>query len=417
MSTLLDKHKAAVADLKDCIATAQKAANAPLRVGVMGYTGWGDMAVQLAACAALRSAVPEAHVMAVLHFSGAMVETDMAAHAKKCGMVDDYVLVHQLVEQLRRPLLHELAPCFDVLYDVATPAARTICNPDTTDGYAVAQAEANARLAAYGDLYSGWPSTGWRVKTMRESRWDILSYTLGVEVSPQDLVAPLACAPFPTHVVNGGPAEMERLAKRAMSDKWESAALPKDVKRYVVMNNCCGRGGGTKIMPDPVVEAIVTALNKRDVRVVQIGRFDEKQIPFAIDRRGFRVPIGVRLLQGALTGIFIEGFWAYMGGGLGKPCCVMFGPTPVNFYGIPCHHNIINGHVDEQGRIALACPRGSCFQEAGDNWADHCPLMGYKFPNGKAVNPVAPYCGNFDEPKVAAAKILKVVEGLLEARA
>jgi len=240
-------------------------------------------------------------------------------------------------------------------------------------------------------------------------------------VAPDDLLAPLDCAPFPEHIVNGGEAEVERMHTRAMSDKWESAKLPDDVKNYVVMNNCCGRGGGTKQAPADVMDAIVAKLDKMGVRVVQIGRDDEPQIRFAIDRRGYRVPVGVRLLQGAVTGVFIEGFWAYMSHII-KPSCILFGPTPVNHYALPGNVNIINATQNEKGEIRTACPEGSCFQGRGEHWGEYCPLMGMKYapskehPEGRVINPRAPYCGNFDAPDVAAAKVARVVEKLMESK-
>jgi len=414
MSMLLAQHLDAVNDLKAIIAKSQKDAKAKLRIGVAGFTGWGDMAVQLAVCAELKTAIDDAHVFALLHFSGTMVESDLAECSKVAGLVDDYAIVHSLVEQWRRPLVNELAPCFDILYDAAGPAIRTIVNPKFK-GYAKAQAEANSRLSCYADLHSGWPLTGCRVKSMHESRWDIMSHTLGLDVTPDDLIAPLECAPFPTHIVNGGPAEIERMHKRAMSDKWSSAKLPDDVKNYVVVNNCCGRGGGTKQAPADVMDAIVSKLDKMGVRVVQIGRDDEPQIRFTIDRRGYRMPIGVRLLQGAITGVFIEGFWAYMAHVI-KPSCILFGPTPVNHYALPGNVNMLNAKQNERGEIQTACPEGSCFQSRGERWGDYCPLMGIKFPDGKAVNPRAPYCGNFDAPDVAAAKVARVVDKLMESK-
>lgn len=390
------------------------------RIGVISGTGHGDNARGIAACQGLRTKHGrKAHIFLVTTYTRLMVELDMIASAREIGVLDSGVPIKQVPNEA---LVHALRPRFDVLYDVRPYAAVTYFNLEKKGSQLRlalrAQQLANERLKPFLLTALGHPFEGWRLKFCPMTQFDILSQTLGVQVSEVDLMgaAAMKCAPLPDNCPNHlkrGKTSADRLFKGL------------EGQPYVVVHNGAGTESRTKVAPAPVFEAIVKALGKLGVMAVQVGQSPAKDgteteplIEGAVDRRGYRLPLTNQLLLKSLCLVSIEGFLPFMAAALGKPAAVLFGPTMPHIFGMrfPTSSGM-EANLDlvrrdpETGRVR--CPAGTCFWGGGwstaEKWAWSCPLT-------EKHNPEYPHCMNFVEPKEAAGQVRALVGRLLAER-
>ena len=382
-------------------------------VAIITESGHGEKARALALAAAYRAKHPDDWIVAVMPATGTMVEWDLAHFAKLIGILDDYIITQR---QPRGPLIATLRKVFDVVYDAAPYAVRAYWAP----GHVQEQAEADALVAPFSIFADGFPIENWRMRFDGLSCWDIMAYTTDLAVSPDNLVAPVDCAPWPSEDEMPPYMTVDGLKAKAARDNWERAKLT-GVGKYVVIHNGAGPGCRTKVPPIATFEAVVEHLDRLGVRCVQVGvkdeNYEEPLVKGCIDRRHFRLPLTNRLINGAECLVSAEGFLPYMARGLGKKAVVLFGPTPYETFAMPFHKNL-EGLVERtdmfgQQSLGRACPMGTCFWGGGwapaEKWATRCPL-GMHHPDFNAEHPRAALrCLNFMEPQQVAAEVGKVV--------
>lgn len=401
------------ATFRDCalayIEKAHAATEKPgMRIGVLGGTGHGDKARQLCLCAALHEQHRDAHVFFLaMPFAAAsgMVDYDMAYHAQQCGAVDDYYFM-AAVE--REPLIGDLRPHFDVLYDAIPYAVKAYWNlddPEHADTLTPCrtQLQADARLAPYRWLYDGYPEHDHRLTQRGASIWDVMAQTAGVDVSPLDLslATPVECAPWPTEaelttVLNeetlkpDGAIGLTTIRNSAASSDENLLDLGY-VGDYVVVHNSAGRQGRTKCAPPHVFKAIVSFLETEGIRAVQVGKVgDQKLHDAVIDRRGIRLPLVNRIIgaDACLGFIGIDSLPMYMAFGMGKPAVILWGSTRRDNFGLPqmLNLNLVRLETDRRGGVHPPCPLGCCFRMPG--YGNRCLLPDNR--DGACLNIPAP---------------------------
>lgn len=378
-----------------------------IRVCVIGGTGHGDKARQLAFCGGVRAKYPDAFIFFLgMPFAAAsgMVDYDMAHCAKTFGAVDAYYFM-QGVE--REPLIQDVLPSFDVVFDTIPYAVGTCWNPDPADGitwrYLCFQQNADQLLAPFRWLYDGYPELDWRLNARSFNVWDIMARTSGIDVTPWDLsyATPLECAPWPdeaelTTCLNedgelDGAIGLKTLMNSAGSDDPKHLDLGY-VGDYVVVHNSAGHGGQTKTAPACVFKSIVTFLECEGIRCVQIGRKGEAKLADSvIDRRGLRLPLVNRIMERreCLGLIGIDSLPPFMAMGLGKPAMVLFGSTARTAHGLPNELALVR--LDAK-TLRPPCPLGLCFRMPG--YGPRCML-------GKDANEDPLHCLNTLPPEDA----------------
>ena len=385
-----------------------------IRVCVLGGTGHGDKARQLAFCGGVREKYPDAFIFFLgMPFAAAsgMVDYDMAHCAKTFGAVDAYYFM-QGVE--REPLIQDVLAHFDVVFDTIPYAVGTFwqlgqSGPEQPPGHEcnVANAErqvlAGQRLAPFRWLYDGYPELDWRLNARSFNVWDIMARTSGIDVTPWDLsyATPLECAPWPdaaelTTCLNedgelDGAIGRTTLMNSAGSDDPKHLDLGY-VGDYVVVHNSAGRGGQTKTVPACVFKAIVAFLEIEGIRCVQIGRKGEQKLADSvIDRRGLRLPLVNQILERSdcLGLIGIDSLPPFMAMGMGKQAMVLFGSTARTAHGLPNELALVR--LDEK-TMRPPCPLGLCFRMPG--YGPRCLL-------GKEMNEDLTHCLNTLPPEDA----------------
>ena len=106
----------------------EKSERKGIRICVLGGTGHGDKARQLAFCGGVRAKYPDAFIFFLgMPCAGAssMVDHDMAHCAKAFGAVDAYYFMHAVG---REPLIQDLVGHFDVVFDTLPYAVGTFWN-------------------------------------------------------------------------------------------------------------------------------------------------------------------------------------------------------------------------------------------------------------------------------------------------
>lgn len=379
-----------------------------MRVAIMCGPGHGDNARGLALANAVRSRYPKAHIfLLITKFTGTMAEHDMCHCAKAIGVISEWMALQGLS---RRLLISALREQFTVLYDAVPYVVATYWNLYTPaanaigPAYADEQAKAEQRLAPYRILYDGHPHDTWRLKLEMMSQWELMSASSGYDVTPEDLMAPMECAPIPD-------GADEALRAHAGSDNFERAALH-GVGKYVVVHNSAGQYAQMKQAPPEVFEAIVARLQADGVRAVQVGGKGETRIKDTIDRLGYRLPITCKLLQDAVVLVSIEGFLPYMAHAVGTRSIVLYGPTMPWTFGIEGDMPLLRmqdkADSEGMGRHRAFCPAGTCFQGGGwspsEGWATRCRVQA-----PAAEGEPSPCCLNFLPPAEAADLVSEVV--------
>lgn len=373
--------------------------NRNMTTAVISEDGRGEVARAIVVAAALRERLPNERIVLTMQYDGTPAKRDMAEHAKMCGTIDAYALLMKVPVPM---LVDDLKPHCKTIYD-AGPLPIGRYEDGRLDGDA---------LGKYRYQYDAHPFARWTLKIANETQWEIAARTSGLPISPLDL-ALAAPVELPDPLVPGAdelPPEGILRNDARMADEchnWEKAEVH-SVPRYIVIHFSAGPRAFTKMPPVEVMQAIVEHAERLGVKTVQVGRShtgDDTLVKGAIDRRNVRLPLTNRLIQGALLCVAPEGFIPYMCYGIGTPCVVLFGPTPVDLYGFPGFVNAMR--LTEKGHAA--CPYGTCFAGGGfapeENWAENCPIEQYTDEKGKPANPSRPRCHNFVEAEAAAGLV------------
>ena len=388
---------------------------------VISGTGHGDNARGIAACQGLRAQYGrKVHITLVATWTNTMVEPDMVADVLQMGVIDAGICLPIVPTEALVAFCRDRADC---CINVRPYAAifHYNCGPDRKDLRAQLrkQAIADQRLKPHWFIASAHPLENWRLKFCPMSQWDILTDTLGVPVTEADLFAPMECCEqtdaYPKPAI-GGYTGMQR-AMKGIKDTL-----------YVVMHNSAGPGGGVKIAPPAVFNAMLAGLKALGVACVQVGHPGDPGIEGAIDKRGFRLPLTNHILNGSLALISSEGFLPFMAAALDKPSLVLFGPTmPHTFamrtdgrFRIP-NHNIINSVTRDDGKVGHSCPAGTCFWGGGrphpgfrqEKWASACGWTGVRDVDGNEINTKLPYCMNFVSPLKAVEESQRYIAAVL----
>ena len=391
--------------------TRKASARNGLRICVLGGTGHGDKARQLAFCVGVRAKYPDAHIffLAMPFAEGsAMVDYDMACCAAESGTVDGYYFMAGVD---REPLVQDLLPHFDVLFDAIPYAVKAYWSNAV---YANEQYDADQLLAPYRWLYDAHPEDDHRLRHRAFNIWDVMSRSSGIEAMPFDLalVAPLDCAPWPslaeltTPLTSTGEVDPEATLayiKEHVGSSDEKNLTLGYVGDYVIVHNSAGRGGRSKVAAPTVFKAIISFLVTEGVRAVQIGRHDDAKLADSvIDRRGLRLPLSNRLLAApeCLGLIGIDSLPMYMAAGVGmvkqhsKAAMILFGSTDPRHFGLPGNMNCVHVRQADSG-VQYACrlSGGTCFRLPG--YGTGCMLP-------KEANDDPEHCLNTLPPEDAA---------------
>jgi len=371
------------------------------RTAVITAEGRGEVARAIATTAAIPT--PKGGVDFYVPYDGTAAKHDMCAKAVEDGIIAQMIPTPDLPRTMR---LTALLRHYREVWDMCSVVP--VCH----DPYG------HIHIAAdYGDLYYGYPQANWRLKYLGEPWWEIAWHALGVPVDPKLLkhAAPVGqCSAIddallpPPHLTG----KWDERCKGQV-ENWEKVALH-GVPRYAVILTSAGAGSQVKCAPKAVWDAIVGHLGRLGVRCVQVGfKMDGQPDGDVIDRRGTRLPLVNRLLQGALCCIANEGFLHYMAYGLQVPAVALYGPTPIDAYGLPGHLPLIRG----DGKGHAACPMGTCFWTARENWGHECMMAGAytrdEQGNEHLVNPCDKVCINMSEPDAAAGAVGEFVMALM----
>ena len=402
--------------LRPSLEAAQKTMKPGQRsIVVTAGPGHGDNARGIAFCNALKAALGQkAHIFLVMHFTGSMVEIDMGHYAHECGVVDSYVPLQGAPPEA---VVAFCVPHCDVVFDVRPYAVVTYFNVNADHPrrrmQIREQVAADQRLKPFQQIALAHPLDNWRLRNVGLSQWDLMSLSTGISVSELDLLAPLECAPLPEHC----PFPLAQ-----GSDDAEKAMRGLRKRPYAVLHNSAGAGSRTKCAPPAVFEAVVAALAEAGVVSVQIGGLGDDLIDGCEDRRGYRLPVGNRLIQDALCVVAVEGFIPFMSAALGTPTVVLFGPTQPHTFGLASMRqgqevpwlSLVRLIADPTIGARVPCPVGTCFWGGGfswgEGWAAECPM-------GKQGNGSYPWCANFLKPDEAAEQVSAFVAPLLAGRA
>lgn len=362
-----------------------------LRICVLGGTGHGDKARQLAFCGGVRDKFPDAHIFFLaMPFAAAsgMVDYDMAWYAKQCGVVDAYYFMQATDREI---LVGDLRGRFDLLYDTIPYAVKSYWNLEDPENVGLTpcrtQLQADQHLAPYQWLYDGYPEHDHRLTQRTANVWDIMARSADVDVTPWhlSLATPVECAPWPDEAelmtaINSKTLEPDGAIGLQTLINSTGSSDPKLLDLgyngdYVMVHNSAGRQGQTKVAPPEVFRAIISFLESEGIRAVQIGKLGERELhKAAIDRRGVRLPLVNQIMaRPACLGLIgIDSLPMYMAFGLGKPALILWGSTRRDNFGLPqrLNLNLVRLNPDKRGGVHPPCPLGCCFRLPG--YGRHC---------------------------------------------
>jgi hypothetical protein len=271
-----------------------------------------------------------------------------------------------------RVAVQELAPAFDVFYDVQYVAATYY----RSRRFAAEQAEANARLARYAYYYSRFPWSSTDLAETGQSQWEMLARSSGLDVSEDDLfIRPEAgedgyrCSAFGFRVqestATGEPGSAGALPspRKPITDNRKpvpDGGPPRE--GYVTLHNAAGGAALLKCLPPATFDAIARSLHKLGIVPVQVGLPSETAIADSIDLRGLTMNQTAAVLAGARLHVDIEGGLVYVARAVGTRSVVFFGPTPVVTFGFRSNLNVSLGRCRPcwwaRERWERACPKG-----------------------------------------------------------
>jgi len=266
-----------------------------------------------------------------------------------CDFVDSAI---QVPAADWRMLVQELAPAFDVLYDVQYVAGAYF---RSLRRFAAEQLAANTRLARYAYYYSRFPWSNAELAETGQSQWEMLARSSGLDVSDDDLFIEPAAEPG---TVPGEP--------------------------YVTLHNAAGGRAAAKCLPMGVADAIAARVRAMGFVAVHVGTRGEEPIAGCLDRRGLRIHATAAVIAGARLHVDIEGGLVYIARAVGTRSVVFFGPTPVATFGF-------QGNVN----VSLARCRPCWWSRPG--WERACP-RGH------------PHCRNLPDAAQAADAVARALE-------
>jgi len=305
--------------IRDEIDTHRKRFARRLHIGVFKLGGHGDFMQQLAFARAARRRWPrrEATITLVSKFdkSGA---NDAMLHG--CRFVDSCI---QVPPADWRMLVQDLAPAFDIFYDVQYVVGTYF---RSMRRFAAEQAAANARLARYAADYSRFPWANAHLAETGQSQWDMLARSSGLDVCEDDL--------FIQPEAEEGQASGDEGRGRC-----ESA--PRTIREpYITLHNGAGGQAVAKCLPVPTMDAIAQAVRQAGLVPVQVGTSREKAICECVDRRDLPINATAAVIAGARRHIDVEGGLVYVARAVGTRSVVFFGPTPVATFGFKDNVNV-----------------------------------------------------------------------------
>jgi len=292
-----------------------------------------------------------------------------------------------------RVAVQELAPAFDVFYDVQYVAGTYFRNPRR---FAAEQAEANARLARYAYYYSRFPWSNAELAETGQSQWEMLARSSGLDVSEDDLfIHPETGEEGDRLQVPGSGGNEERPGRRGTETGRNSATfapcspdprhpepetwnllplLPTPVnpvetrssdiprREYVTLHDSAGGGAVLKCLPPPTFDAMARRLHKLGFVPVQVGMPSERAIAGCVDLRGLTINQAAAVIAGARLHVDIEGGLVYVARAVGTRSVVFFGPTPAVTFGFRNNVNVSVGRCRpcwwSRERWERACPKG-----------------------------------------------------------
>ena len=323
-------------------------------MGVFKLGGHGDFMQQLAFARAVRRRWPrrEAAVTLVGKFDTSGANDAML---RGCDFVDSCI---QVPPADWRVLVQELAPAFDVFYDVQYVAGTYF---RSMRRFAAEQAAANTRLARYAYYYSRFPWSNAELAETGQSQWEMLAWSSGLDVSEDDLfIEPIAeCG-------------MQIADSRATHDEGSSAPAPSpirnpqsEIRNCVTLHNGAGGLAVAKCLPMPTMDAIARGISEQGLVPVQVGTEREKAIAGCLDRRGLSINATAAVIAGAELHVDVEGGLVYVARAVGTRSVVFFGPTPVVTFGFPGNVNVSLGRCRpcwwSRAGWERRCPKGHAF--------------------------------------------------------
>ena len=317
-----------------------------LHVGVFKLGGHGDFMQALAFARAARRRWPRAQATLTLmgRASTSPVNADLL---RGCPFVDSCI---QVPAADWRALVQELAPAFDVFYDVQYVAAVYYRK---LGRFAAEQLDAHVRLARYAYYYSRFPHSNAALAETGQSQWQMLARSSGLDVDEGDLFVQPEDPPPPS-------------------------APPSEP--YVTLHNAAGGLARVKCAPPAVFEAVARRVRDLGLVPVQVGLTREPTIAACLDRRGLAINATAALLQRARLHVDVEGGLVYVARAVGTRSVVFFGPTPAVTFGFRDNVNVSLGRCR------------ACWW-SGDGWERRC-LKGH------------PHCRNLPDA-AAAARIVE----------
>lgn len=136
-----------------------------------------------------------------------------------------------------------------------------------------------------------------------------------------------------------------------LSTDYESEYRNLRLKKYITLNRGADKWAKyktmqTKVWPLKFYEQLITMLKKKyaEYEIVQIGSNDTEEIR-GVDRyiKGQSLELIKYILKNSSLHFDCEGGLVHLATALGTKCVVVFGPTPVEYYGYPQNINITAG--------------------------------------------------------------------------
>ena len=295
--------------IKDEIRRHRRRFGRKLHVGCFKLGGHGDFMqlVAFARAARRRWPKPQATLTLVSKLAPNAVSDELL---RGCDFADSCI---QVPPMDWRMLVQELAPAFDVFYDVQYVAGSYFRK---LGRFAADQLAATARLARYAYYYSRFPWSNAELAETRQSQWDMLARSSGLDVGPDDLFIQPEAPPS-----GAGPPE----------------------EPYVTLHNAAGGLARLKCAPMGVFGAVAVRLRRMGIVPVQLGLGREPRIDGAMDRRGLSANATASLIAGARLHVGVEGFLVYVARAVGTRSVVFFGPTPAVTFGFGGNVNVSLG--------------------------------------------------------------------------
>lgn len=293
----------------------------PIRVGAMRQGGIGDRMVLGAFCKAIKRNFPQAHVTAVT------------------GRTDDVLRGNpsvDVVEVCHKPwpvAVKMFAGRFDLFYELRY-VTRTVVN--SNNGLVGYRQDTRRRLGQHRIHFDRFTGAG-----------NDLDRLFGIHTF--DLLLSTAC-------LEGSQADF------TVTQDHEN--LPHLPEPYVTVHNGADGGRQTKCYPTKNWAKVVSGLMSMGFPVVQLGVKNEEIIPGVMDiTTRTSIEQTAAIIAGSRLHLDTEGGLVYIASAVGTKSLVLFGPTPLKFFGFDKNINLMAPECEP-------CWGGL------DNWIVCCELTG-----------------------------------------